>query len=64
MPTRLTRTRGVVTRLAGIAFVFDDTDLTGLGDEEIPAGDPQIRVAEFVAKKSPRLSGQGGGSSL
>ena len=37
--------------LPRVPFVFDHADLAGLGDEKIPAGDPKISTADFVAKK-------------
>src|SRR5262249_41008941 len=45
--------------LGGVAFVFDDGDLGGLGDEEVAAGHAQVSAAELVAQVLARLGGEG-----
>ncbi len=58
MPTRLNKHARRGDALPGIAFVLDDADLTGLGDEEIPAGHPKIRPAKFLPQILAGLHGQ------
>ena len=44
--------------MSGVAFVLDDADLAGLGDQEISAGHSHVGGPEFLAQMRPRQSGQ------